>query len=270
MLSHGGVTSLPPPELMKLRFPFRLQQLLSAIIVAFALGAASQAQDTVTMTTGSVTQGKVLGVTPSGNLELQVAGSTDRVGFPLTSVREVKMAAPVEYAQAYAAYTAKDYAKALTFMKTVVDKYKGLPAVWAQQAALMMGELYIQSNDLPKAEAAANDFKRLYPTSGGLQSEVLFARIAAAKNDMATAKQKLAPITEAALKEKTVNLANGMAYSQAFLVSGQVKEADGDLAGALEDYLRTVTIYYLDRTAVASAQDRANALREAHKDVVVP
>jgi hypothetical protein len=255
---------------MKLRFPFHLQQLLSATTVAFVLGTVAHAQDTVTMATGTVTQGKVLGVTPSGNLELQVAGSTDRLGFPLSSVRDVKMAPPPEYAQAYAAYTAKDYAKSLTLMKTVVDKFKGLPSAWAQQAALMMGELYIQSNDLPKAEAAANDFKRLYPTSGGLQAEVLFARIAAAKNDMATAKQKLAPITEAALKEKTVNVTNGLAYSQAFLVSGQVKEADGDLPGALEDYLRTVTIFYLDKSAVASAQDRANALREAHKDVVVP
>jgi len=255
---------------MKLRFPFRLQQLLSAIAVALLLGSVAPGQDTITMTTGATQQGKVLGVTPSGNLELQVAGSTNRLGLPLNSVREVKMPSPPEYAQAYAAYTAKDYAKSLTIMKGLVEKFKGLPAPWAQQASLMIGELYILSNDLPKAEAAAGDFKRLYPTTGSLQADVLFARIAAAKGDMATAKEKLAPITEAALKEKVINPANALAYSQAFLVSGQVKETEGNLPGALEDYLRTVTIFYHDRTAVASAQDRANTLREAHKEVVVP
>ena len=222
------------------------------------------------MATGATQQGKVLGVTPSGQLELQVAGSTNRLGVPLSQVREVKMASPPEYAQAYAAYTAKDYAKSLVLMKGVVDKFKGLPSPWAQQAALMIGELYILSNDLPKAEAAAGDFKRLYPAAGSLQADVLFARIAAAKGDMAAAKEKLGPITEAALKEKIINGANALAYSQAFLVSGQVKETEGNLPGALEDYLRTVTIFYHDRSAVASAQDRANALREAHKEVAVP
>ena len=84
------------------------------------------------------------------------------------------------------------------------------------------------------------------------------SRLAVAKKDFATAKQKLEPITEAALKEKIINPSNAPAYSQAFLVSGQVKEAEGNLPGALEDYLRTVTLFYHDRTAVASAQDAPN------------
>jgi len=49
-----------------------------------------------------------------------------------------------------------------------------------------------------------------------------------------------------------------------------VKEAEGNLPGALEDYLRTVTFFYHDRTAVATAQERADALRAAHKEVTVP
>jgi hypothetical protein len=96
------------------------------------------------------------------------------------------------------------------------------------------------------------------------------SRLAVAKKDYATAKQKLEPITDAALKEKIVAPANALAYSQAFLVSGQVKEAEGNLAGALEDYLRTVTLFYHDRTAVASAQERADTLRKAHKEITVP
>ena len=270
MLSHGGVTSLPPPERMKLRFPFRPQQLLSVIGGALLLGAAAQAQDTIILKTGAAQQGKVIGVTPSGQLEFQVAGTTNKLGLALNQVGEVRMTPPPEYAQAYGAYTAKDYPKALTLMKSVADRFKGMPSPWAQQATSMMGELYILTDDLPKAEAAYNDFKRLYPTGGSLQSEVGLSRLAIAKKDYATAKQKLEPITDAALKEKIINPNNALAYSQAFLVSGQVKEAEGNLSGALEDYLRTVTLFYHDRTAVASAQERANALREAHKEVTVP
>src|SRR3954452_11682906 len=104
---------------MKLRFPFRLQQLLSAVIGALLLGSAAQAQDTITMATGAVQQGKVLGVTASGLLEFQVPGSTNKLGLALNQVRDVKMAPPPEYALAYAAFTAKDYPKSLTLMKTV-------------------------------------------------------------------------------------------------------------------------------------------------------
>ncbi|MEI9893381.1 MAG: hypothetical protein WDN28_05630 [Chthoniobacter sp.] len=91
-----------------------------------------------------------------------------------------------------------------------------------------------------------------------------------ARQDYETAKQKLEPITDAALKDKVIAPVNAVAYSQAFLVSGQVKEATGNLPGALEDYLRTVTLFYYDRVAVASAQERADALRAAHPEVTVP
>jgi tetratricopeptide (TPR) repeat protein len=263
---------------MKLRFPFPLQQLLSAAAGALLLGSESLAQapaapaagtDVVVTKDNQQRQVKVIGVSPSGaNLEFLVGAG--RLGLPLASIKEVRMPAPTELSQAVAAYQAKDYAKALTLMKGVVDKFKGMPSPWAQQATSMIGELYIQANDLPKAEAAYNDFKKLYPEGGSLQSEVGLSRLAAAKKDYATAKQKLEPITDAALKEKIITPGNALAYSQAFLVSGQVKEAEGNLSGALEDYLRTVTLFYHDRTAVASAQERADALRAAHKEAVVP
>lgn len=255
---------------MKLRAPFLPQQLLFAIGCALLLGFAAHAQDVIILTTGATQQGKVLGVTPSGQLEFQVAGTTNKLGLALSGVREVRMATPAEFNAALAAYAAKDYAKALTLIKAITDKYKGLPAQWAQQATAMLGQLYIATNDLAKAEAAYNDFKRLYPTGGSLQSEVGLAQLAVAKKDFETAKQKLTPIVEAALKEKVITPANGLAYSQAFVVSGQTKEAEGKLSEALEDYLRTVTLFYHDAAAVSVAQERADALRKEHPEVTVP
>jgi len=70
------------------------------------------------------------------------------------------------------------------------------------------------------------------------------------------------------LKEKNVPAANRLAYSGAFYVMGLVKESEKDYAGALEDYLRTVTIFYHDAAAVAAAQERAELLRKEHKTTV--
>ena len=255
---------------MKLRFPFRLQQLLSALAGAFLLEAAAQAQDTIIMATGAAQQGKIRGVTPSGQVDFQVAGGTNAFAIPMNQIKEVRMNPPAEYTAAFTAYGAKDWPKALTLMKGVADKFKGLPTIWAQEATVRVGELYIKNDDLAKAEAAFNDFKRLYPQGGSLQAEVGIAQILFAKKQNDEAKAKLEPIMDAALKEKIIAPANALAYSQAFLLSGQIKEAEGNLSGSLEDYLRTVTLFYHDRTAVASAQERANALRTAHKEVTVP
>jgi len=233
------------------------------------LAFAAQAQDVIVTTDNQSRTVKVIGVSPSGQT-LDFFVGQGQLGLPLSSVKEVRMNPPAEYVQGVAAYQAKDFPKSLSLIKAVVAKFKGMPNPWAQQATAMLGELYIATNDLAKAEAAYGDFKRLYPGGGSLQSDVGLSRLAVAKQDYDTAKQKLEPITDAALKEKVVAPANAVAYSQAFLVSGQVKEATGNLPGALEDYLRTVTLFYYDRVAVAAAQERADALRAAHPEVTVP
>jgi len=261
---------------MKLRAPLTSQQLLFAACRAFllvlaapVLVPAARAQDVIITTDNQQRNVKVIGVSPSGQtLDFQIGQG--QLGLPLGNVKEVRMAPPPEYNQAIAAYQAKDFVKSLGFVKGVVARFKGMPSPWAQQMVAMLGDLYIVTNDIPKAEVAYADFKRLYPNGGSLQSEVGLSRLAVAKQDYETARQKIEPITEAALKEKAVNPANAIAYSQAFLVSGEVKEAAGNLPGALEDYLRTVTLFYHDRIAVSTAQERADALRAAHPGVTVP
>src|SRR5688572_28759271 len=116
---------------MKLRFLFRPKHLLSALAGVFLLGAEALAQDTIIMATGAAQQGKIRGVTPSGQIDSQVAGGTNAFAIPMNQVREVRMNPPAEYNQAFAAYSAKDRPKALTLMKGVADKFKGLPTLWA-------------------------------------------------------------------------------------------------------------------------------------------
>ena len=267
LISPEGVTSLPPAEPMKLRFPSHFQQLLSAAACALALARGALAQtDATVFIKGQGQAMKVVGVTGTS---LMVKTEFGEQGLPLAQIQEVRMTPPPEFGQGLAAYQAKDYAKALPLFKSVADKFRGMPAGWAQQASGMLVEIDLAMNDAAKADADYAAFAKAYP-AGGTAADVLAARIAASKKNFAAAKQKLGPITEAALKEKTVAPANALAFSQAFLVSGQVKEAEGNFAGALEDYLRTVTLFYHDRSAVTVAQERADALRAQHPEITVP
>ena len=261
---------MPPADKksMKLRFRFVRQQLLFLFgCVAVLIGAVTMVRaDIVTTTDNRRQEVKVIGVSGS-TLQVQVGAGT--LGLPLASIKEVQMAAPPELAQAQQAFAAKDYKRALSLITQLTEKYKGMPAEWAQLATGMLGDLYVALNELPKAEVAYKEFQRLYPGGGSLQADVGMARIAASKKDFATARQKLEPITAQALKEKNVSRLHAYAYSQAFLVLGQVKESEGNAPGALEDYLRTVTIFHHDPAAVSAAQERADALRKDHK-VTVP
>lgn len=265
---------------MKLRVLFPLQQLLSASGCALLLASQAIAQAPAggavatfkVKGSAAAQQGTVVGATASG---VQIKIGAQMITLQPGMFESFQMPPPPEYGLGYQAYTAGELPKALVLIKSVTDRYKGLPTDWAQYATGMLGDLYVATSDFTKAEAAYNDFEKLYKTAAGGSSpasEVGRARIAVAKKDLATAKAKLEPITTAALAEKTVPPAKALAYSQAFLVSGQVKEEEGNLQGALEDYLRTVTLFYHDPAAVRDAQQKADDLRSRDKDhpVTVP
>ena len=187
------------------------------------------------------------------------------IGYPLATVESVTMPAPPEYNTAQQALAAKDTTKALQVARGVYEKYKGLPVDWAKVSALMVADSLINSGETDKAEAMYREFEQLYPGGGGLQAKVGRARIAVAKKDLLSAKDTLASVTEEALKLKTVPRENAFAYSQAFYVMGLVNEADGKPQEALENYLRTVTIFYNDPNSRAAAQERADDLRARNK-----
>ncbi|MHA3771755.1 tetratricopeptide repeat protein [Verrucomicrobiota bacterium sgz303538] len=260
---------------MKLRFPFLPRQLLFLCAAGCGLlltGTASYAQapastgpDLVIKQDGSQVQTKVLGVSGT-SVQIQVGKGV--LGLPLASVKSVQMLPPPEYNAAVQAFEAKDYNKAHAVLKTLTDKFKGLPTAWAQQSTAMLGDVQVELGDLAKAEAAYKDFQRLYP--GSPLADIGIAAVSVSKKDFATAKQKLEPVTAKALQEKNVPSAMALAYSKAFYLLGQAKEADGNVEGALEDYLRTVTVFYHDRASVSLAQQKADAIRKAHPDVFVP
>lgn len=197
-------------------------------------------------------------------VQFQTAAGT--VGYPLPNVESVTMPQPPELAQALTAMQAGENDKALPIAQAVSQKFRGLPVDWARLAASLTANLLITAGQLDKAEAAYKEIEALYPGAGGLQSKVGLARIAVAKKEFGAAKEALTPIAEEALKAKNVPRENAFAYSQTFYALGQVHESEGKMQEALENYLRTVTIFFHDPAARAAAQQHADALRAQNKE----
>ena len=253
---------------MNLSRRFHNQQLIFAVCSAVALFSLDAgAQDKITGRDGKVQQVKILGV--QGSM-VQTQGPYGAVPFPLANIAQVEMQPPADFTAGKRFLTAKDNANALVAIRGVVDKFKGLPTAWAEEATLMLGDLYIETNDLAKAEKAYEDAKRIYPASGGPQAEIGIARIAFGKKDLATAKAKLQPVTEEALGKQVIPAQVAAAYSKAFYLLGQIKEAEKDYPGALEAYLRTATLFCQDTATAKVAQERADALRKEQPSVTVP
>jgi len=253
---------------MTLRSPSLLQQLLFGFgaILLTAIGAV--AQDAAILTNGTQQAGKIIGCSPAGVQITVNQGSS--ITLPLASVKEVRMAPPAEFYAATRAMEAKNYDAALTALQ-IVDKFRGLPADWAQQAMEMRGEAFIEKGDMAKAEAAYADFQKLYPAlRGNPQLDVPLARLAAAKKNFADAKSKVEPVVAKAAEDKNPSRASASLYSNALFVMGQVKESEGDFSGALDSYLKATTIFYQDKATAAQAQEKADALRKAHPGIFIP
>ncbi len=254
---------------MKLRLRFSSHQLLFAVGLSLFFAAGAAAQDKITTRDGRVQDVKILGMAGS-SVQVQVGGGS--IGIPLATIAPggISMAPPADFAAAKAAYEAKDYTKALTSAKAVATKYRGLPTDWAQQAASLVGDIYVSLNRLPEAEAAYLDFQKIYGGQGSIQSAVGLARIAVSKKDYKGARERLEPITTKALSEKSPAPSVAPAYSQAFYLMGQIDEAEQNYPSALENYLRTVTLFYQDRPSADAAQARADDLRKKDPTLTVP
>lgn len=222
----------------------------------------SHAQDRVVTNDGRVQNVKVVGANVSSVL-VQIGANV--LPIPMANVSQIVMGVPPEYTAGVAAFQAKDYVKALVSIKGVADKFKGLPLEWARNAAAMLGDVYLAINDTTKAEAAYKEFQRVYPGAGSVATDVGMARIAIAKGDVESAKQTLQPIADKALQEKNPPRELVSSYGQAFFVLAQIKEKEGDHVGALENYLRTATLFATDPLIASAAQEKADGLRKANK-----
>ena len=265
---------------MTLRIPFTALQLLSAAIVACAFIAGPRAAlaqtapgtdyvilKPVTANAQPQQLANVLIVGVRGT-KVTIRNAQGEIGQELSQIQEVRKAAPPEFAQGQRAIEEGKLEEALTLIRGVTERYKGLPVVWASDATATLGNLFISLGRLPEAETAFDEFQKYYPGAGSLAGSVGKARIAAERGKYAEARAAVEPLVKDALTKKDVSRAESQLYGQAFYVLGKVAEGEGKLPEAMENYCRTVAIFYQERAVVAAAEKRIEALRQ--KGITTP
>ncbi len=240
--------------------------LAAALLSAGGAWGSLRAQDVIVLKSGVSREGKVTGVS-NGNVRLQTAaGGT---GTPLAEVSEVRMETPPEFDAAASQLAAGDAKGAVTALQKLNDTYAGLPSPWAQRAAAMLGDAKLAAGDSAGAKLAYDQFSRTYPQATTL-ANLGMARLAVDEGDYGKAADLLKPVLEASAKTAFPLPSDGPALSQGHYLMGRVREAAGDLPGALQHYLKASAVFPFDRNAAATAQSRADALRAEHAGLIAP
>ena len=251
---------------MNLRRCFAPRQLLFLLAAGLLTSGARLAtgQDTITLRGGQPQQATIQGVTSEG-VKIQMGDAV--MVQPFSNIVAVTMNPPPDFTAAEAAYESGDLVRALKLTKAVITNFRALPTDWAKAAMIMLGDIDMALGGTTEAQAAYKDYQAAYPGVSSDEMNVGLANIDLANNDSAAAAAKLQPVLDSALKNRTPPKATAALFGRAFYLSGKIKEKAGDFPGALEDYLRTVTLFPEDAIAAASAQAGADALRKAHGTV---
>jgi len=221
--------------------------------------------DVLILKNGQRREGEIVGMSGK-NVSMRIGPATS--GIPLSEIVSVEAPAPAAFESASAAMKQGNAARALVEIRPVIDKYRGLPIDWARQAFAIQGDALIALGQLDEAQKVFEAFSAAYPEGDTLAS-ISSARLDIAREDFASAKAKVDPVIATAAGIVLPSSAQSALLGRAFLLLGQINEASGDSASALDAYLKTVTIFYADAAALAEAQSRAEALKN-QKNVIVP
>lgn len=246
--------------------------LLSLFFLGLALPVCAWAQesvDTIILTDGSRRLGNITGVSDGlVRFEIRSQAGSVQSSVPLAEVQSVNMQAPAALTEAEQMAAQGKVGEARPKLEELVNTFAGLPAGWVPRATLLLVDAQIDTGDSDAAETTLVDFQRNFPgreASTGL----IRAKIAIARDNYIGAKPLLAPIIEEAKKSKLSDTAQSIQFGQAFYLMGRIREQEGDLSGALEDYLRTSVLFFADKQTAALAQERADVLIN-EQGVMVP
>ena len=149
-----------------------------------------------------------------------------------------------------------------------VNQYLGVDHPWVLECAGGLGQAYLALGRVADAESLYERMKKAYPTGpAALRAEVGLA-VATSGKDTAGLLAKLQAL-EGQLKEGLRPLRSDReALAEFYFARGEALEKKGEDKRALEDFLR-VSILYPDPPSLGlRSAKKAEALRQANKDLV--
>ncbi len=237
-----------------------------AFLTAMALTlpiSRSVADDQIVKKDGTTINGQIVSVS-GGQVTVESrtsSGGIAKIPYYISDIKSVSMAVPADVTKAEAQGVAPD--AAIAALEPQIKKFAGLPAEWVVVGMALLAEAYAKTGQADKALATFDQISQLYP--GSAYENVAKAgkaemNLKAGKIDDALA--AVQPIVDQANKDIAPSPSDGALYANAFLVYGQVLEAQKKPQQALEAYLTVKTMFYQNPVRVEQADQLVANLRE--------
>jgi len=231
-----------------------------ALAIASLLPMLARADDQITQTNGNVITGQITGVS---NGEVTVRTTTSNGGqatvpYQLSDIKSVVMTAPAELTQVKGQAPDAVVAK----LAPLVKAYAGLPADWVLDAMGQLADAYTDLKQDDQASAIYAQINQLYPGSSYTNIATAGqAKLLLTQGKVDDAMTTLQPVITAADKTVSPGASDARAYAAAFLVYGQILEAQKKFSDALEAYLTVKTVFYQNQTLVDQSDELVKNLR---------
>jgi tetratricopeptide (TPR) repeat protein len=249
----------------------RLEQLACLMALTFILlEVRSMADDQIVKTDGTVITGTITG---SSDGQVTVQSTTSRGGiakvpYSIADIKSITMATPDAVTKVQGEGVPPG--TVIAALEPEIKQFAGMPADWVVAAMAQLGDAYAANGQADKALAMYNEISKDYP--GSAYENV--AKAGKAKMSLKAGKIEEAlaavqPIVDQANKDIAPSPSDGALYAGAFLVYGQVLEAQKKPQQALEAYLTVTTMYYQNPNLVEQADQLAKNLRDHNPGVGV-
>jgi tetratricopeptide (TPR) repeat protein len=240
---------------------FREKRLCFALALAVAIPSASFA-DMIIQKNGTKIPGHIIGVSDGQVTITSKASNGSPVTLPysISDIQSVIMDPPPEFL----ATKGQPPAQVVAALAPLVKSYAGLPADWVVDAMGALADAYTTLNQDDQASAIYAQINQLYPNSPYTNLAVAGqAKVQLAQGHADQALATIQPVIDAANKTVAPSAPDARAYASAFLVYGQILEAQNKAPEALEAYLTVKTMFYQNQTLVDQSDQLVKNL-EAH------
>lgn len=228
------------------------------------------ADDQIVKTDGSVIAGTIVGVS-DGQVSIEThtaSGGVAKFPITITDIKSINMVVPADVTAVQAQGVAPS--TVITALEPEVKQFAGLPADWVVAAMAQLGGAYAEAGQVDKAIATYNEIDTFYPGSKyHAQAVAGKAELSLKAGKIDEALAEVQPVIDQANKDIAPSPSDGAVYAKAFLVYGQVLEAQKKPRQALEAYLTVKTMFYQNPALVDQADQFAKNLRDQNPDIGV-
>jgi tetratricopeptide (TPR) repeat protein len=231
------------------------------------LGCWAQGEDQIRLKNGEVLKGQAVKF-DEASMTLTFKFDQGTLGYASADLAEVQLEERPGVVDGRKAFASGNWEEVVAKWRPAVDLFAGVDNPWVLECSGGLGQAYLALGKVADAETLYGKMQKFYTQGPAALRAAIGLAEATSGRDADGLLQKLQAL-EGQLKEGLRPArADREALAEYYFARGGAYEKKGDPKKALEDYLRVSTLYPNPPSLGQRAEAKAQALRQANKDLV--